>query len=142
MHILYLDDSGSPQNPNEAYFVLGGISVPENSIRWLTHQISQLAEKLDPNTYPTLEFHASEIFGGRNGIWANFKDRQARIDIIKDVLLVPENANANSEIVTFACAIHKASFPNVDPVELAYEEITDRFNKYLERISQRNQPQR
>lgn len=35
MHLLYLDDSGSAENKNEAYFVLGGVCVPERNMRWL-----------------------------------------------------------------------------------------------------------
>lgn len=65
MYILYLDDSGSVKNSGENYFVLGGVAVPENSIRWLTHQIEQLAEELNPNASSSIEFHAADIFGGR-----------------------------------------------------------------------------
>jgi hypothetical protein len=46
MHILYVDDSGSVDNPTEAHFVLGGISVFE---RGLYHQI-----KLPMTAYPHL----------------------------------------------------------------------------------------
>ncbi len=34
MHLLYLDDSGSVNNLNEDYLVLGGVAVPENSVRF------------------------------------------------------------------------------------------------------------
>jgi hypothetical protein len=47
MYILYLDDSGSVANQNEAYFVLGGVAVPEQSIRWLSHQLDELALTLN-----------------------------------------------------------------------------------------------
>ena len=32
MHILYVDDSGSADNPNDRFFVLGGISVFERGL--------------------------------------------------------------------------------------------------------------
>ncbi|NPV86001.1 MAG: DUF3800 domain-containing protein [Anaerolineae bacterium] len=43
MYLLYLDDSGSPGNPNEDYFVLGGICISEASVRWLSHRLDQIA---------------------------------------------------------------------------------------------------
>lgn len=135
MHILYLDDSGSPPNKKEEYFVLGGIAVPEQRIRWLTHQLNQLAAEIEPTAPQTVEFHAADIFGGRKGVWAGLTDKRQRVALIERVLLLLRTANAYPDIVAFACAVHKPSFPNHDPVELAYEEIADRFNKYLERIS-------
>ena len=47
MYILYIDDSGSIANPNEEYFVLGGVCVPERTISWLTGQLDSLAEILN-----------------------------------------------------------------------------------------------
>jgi predicted RNA-binding protein Jag len=35
--------------------------------------------------------------------------------------------------VTFACAIHKASYPQQDCVELAFEELSSRFDLFLKR---------
>ncbi len=67
MYILYLDDSGSVGNQNEEYFVLGGVAVPEQSIRWLSHELEALAERLEPTNARQVEFHASEIFSGRTG---------------------------------------------------------------------------
>ena len=34
----------------------------------------------------------------------------------------------------FACAIHKPSYPNHDPVELAFEDLCSRFDMYLNRL--------
>lgn len=133
MHILYLDDSGSADNPNEEYFVLGGVSVPENSVRWLSHQIETLAEQLSPEGSLDVEFHASAIFGGREKPWNRYPNKAQRIDIIRSVLLTLQEAR--SEIVTFACAVHKASYPAQDPVHVAFEDISSRFNHYLGRIT-------
>jgi hypothetical protein len=80
-----------------------------------------------------VEFHASEIFGGHRTPWNNYRRKEERIQIIKDVLLVLEDAY--SEIVVFACAIHKASFPSDDPMTKAFEDLSSRFNMYLQRIS-------
>jgi hypothetical protein len=132
MYLLYLDDSGSVNNAHEEYFVLGGIAVPEKSSRWLSYELEKLAEEIHPENPRKVEFHASEIFGGRNEIWKNFA-REERIEIIKSVFKVFDNAY--TEIVTFACAVHKASFPKDDPVTMAFEDLSSRFNMYIQRVS-------
>lgn len=131
MNLLYLDDSGSPVNQNEEYFVLGGICVPERSTRWLSHQLTSIAENIQPASPEKIEFHAAEIFSGSKTPWKD-KTKTDRIQIIKQVLSVLKNANP--EIVIFACAVHKQSYKG-DPLLKAYEEITNRFNRYLERNS-------
>ena len=52
MHLLYLDDSGAVSNANEQYLVLGGISVFEAQIHWITQQLDTLAENIDPGESP------------------------------------------------------------------------------------------
>lgn len=136
IHILYLDDSGSASNANEEYFVLGGVCVPERSLRWLAYELEKLASSLAasvPGSTPdSIELHAADIFSGRSGVWRQFTDRPARIAIIKRVLSVLDNAYP--DMITFACAIHKPS--NVgDPVRQAFEEITSRFDLYLKRLN-------
>lgn len=134
MHMLYVDDAGSANNPNEDYFVLGGVSVPESSVRWLTYQIEQLAEKINPGNTSQVEFHASDIFSGRD-LWGRFS-KPERINIIKSVLSILNSAYP--DIVTFACAVHKKSFAHGDPMRMAFEDITSRFDLYLQRASQDN----
>lgn len=130
MYLLYLDDSGAVSNPQEDYFVLGGVAVPDSSVRWLTHQIAEIARDILPDNPQSVEFHASEIFAGRpSSIWNNI-DRDCRIEIITRVL--DKLNNSYPTIVSFACAIHKNSFPNEDPVLKAYEDISSRFNIYLD----------
>jgi hypothetical protein len=131
MYILYLDDSGSAKNPKENYVVLGGICVPEKSIYWLTNQLENLAAQIYPQDPRKVEFHASDIFGGREEPWNKFS-KEERIGIIKKVLGVLDAAHA--DIVSFACAVHKASYPNRDPIELAFEDLASRFDMYLSRL--------
>jgi hypothetical protein len=131
MYILYLDESGSVKNPTEEYFVLGGVAVPEVSIRWLSYELEKLAESIDPANPRQVEFHAAEIFNG-GGLWGKY-NKTDRIKVIKDVLLTLNKANPG--IVTFACAIKKNAYPGVDLVEMAYEDVTSRFNMMLQRLS-------
>jgi len=75
MYLLYLDESGSIANKSEDYFVVGGVCIPERSIKWLTDQMDELAAQVDSTNPGAVEFHASEIFGGRNSPWKKFKKR-------------------------------------------------------------------
>jgi hypothetical protein len=43
MYFLYLDDSGSVQNQNENYFVLGGAIIPEEKHYWINKHRERLA---------------------------------------------------------------------------------------------------
>lgn len=131
MYLLYLDDSGSTRNTNEQYLVLGGVCVPETSIRWLAYQLEELAREIDPDNPRSVEFHASEIFGGKRAPWDRYS-KADRITVIQRVLSVLTDAYPN--IVTFACAVHKPSFPRIDPVKKAFEDLSSRFDIYLNRI--------
>ncbi len=138
MYLLYLDDSGSPANPQEDYFVLGGVCVPERSVRWLSHQIHRIAEQLPTSNPDTVEFHASEIYSGAIEPWKTLT-KSERIQTIKNVLGVLQNAN--TDVVVFACAVHKQSC-QTDPLIKAYEEVASRFNHFLERNSTQEIEQR
>lgn len=130
MYLLYLDDSGSPGNKNEEYFVLGGLCIPEASVRWLSHELEKLSVSICPNEPEKVEFHAAEIFRGKSFPWNQIPDKQKRVQIIRDVLCILNKAY--SDVVSFACAIHKQSYPNEDPVLKAYEDLASRFNMHLE----------
>jgi hypothetical protein len=132
MYLLYLDESGSIGNQDESYFVLGGVCIPERSIKWLTDQIDNLASEIEPENPSTIEFHASEVFGGRNAPWNNYRRREERIEVIKKVLCLL--ANAGNDTVVFASAIHKDSFRGSNLMRMAFEDLCTRFDMYLNRI--------
>ncbi|MGD9505119.1 MAG: DUF3800 domain-containing protein [Syntrophobacteraceae bacterium] len=138
MYLLYLDDSGSADNKNEEHLVLGGLCVPENSIYWLTSELDKLAKTVCNDDPDSVEFHASAIFGGRVHPWnqQQFREKKQRINMIKQVLLILRNANP--DVATFACAVHKASYPGSDPMKLAFEDLTSRFDMYLSRVFRRD----
>jgi hypothetical protein len=139
MHLLYLDDAGSAKNQNEEYFVLGGVSVFEAQTEWFTHKLDRLASGMCASDLEEVEFHASEIFGRRIDPWRG-RTKEDAIGIIKGVLRVLEGSYDTTRL--FACAVHKASFPGEDTVELAFEDICSRFNLFLNRISREGDIQR
>ena len=139
MHLLYLDDAGSPANPNEDYLVLGGISVYESQAQWITKELDDLAAEISPADPGSVEFHASEIFSRREVPWRGMSRDEAQgvIMAVLDVL-----GRSYDSAKAFACAIHKPSFPGQDPMELAFEDLCSRFNLYLRRLQGQGDRQR
>ena len=137
MYLLYLDDSGSAKNTNEDYFVLAGIAVYEAQIHFLTQELDKLALEFDPQNPRNVEFHASEIFSGRKHPWSDIKNKEERCNVIKRVNNIFSKAYQTSR--AFGCAIHKDSYPNDDPVEMAFEDICSRFDLFL--LRKKKQPQ-
>ena len=131
MHLLYLDDAGSVPNKDEEYFVLGGVSVYEAQAHYFIQRLDQIAQDINPSNPHEVEFHASEIFSRRNAPWKRMSQSEAR-GVIKAVLQVL--AESYDTARAFACAIHKSSFPGKDPVELAFEDLCSRFDRYLSRL--------
>ena len=139
MHLLYLDDSGSANNPHEDYLVLGGVSVYEAQAYWFTQQLDELAQTIHPSDPYSVEFHASEIFSRRTHPWRGMH-RDEATGVIKAVLTVLRDSYDTARV--FACAVHKPSYPDQDPMELAFEDLCSRFNLYLNRLRAQGDRQR
>lgn len=131
MHLLYLDDAGSSKNQNEEYLVLAGVSVYEAQAHFLTQELDKLAQSIDAANPYEVEFHASEIFSRRTAPWNRMSRREAQ-GVIKAVLQI--FAGTYETARAFACAIHKTSFANHDPLELGFEDMCSRFDRYLSRL--------
>ena len=139
MYLLYLDDSGSTGNKDEDYLVLGGVCVFERQVFWLSKQLDDLAATICPQRPEGVEFHASEIYRGKTPPWDSLK-RDKRREVIKDVLGVLSSDQYGT--TAFACAVHKASFPNDDPMEIAFEQLCRRFDLQLVRMHAEGDTQR
>jgi hypothetical protein len=138
MYLLYLDDAGSPANSTEDYFVLGGVCVYEAQVDWFSREIDKLATPYDKNP-EDVEFHASAIFSRREHPWKSLTVDDAR-GLLKSLLRIAAASYETSRL--FACAIHKKSFPHSDPVELAFEDLCQRFDYFLSRKKQQGDQQR
>jgi hypothetical protein len=139
MYLLYLDDSGSPQNKSESYFVLGGVAVFERQVHWLIREIEKLAATINPSNPEAIEFHASEIFPGRRPPW-NGMTKEQRRNVLKDLLNILARSHESTR--AFACAVHKQSFPGTDPIEMAFEQLCSRFDLLLKRLHKQGDTQR
>lgn len=139
MHLLYLDDAGSAANKDESYLILGGVSVFEAQADWFAQELDKLAESISPANPRELELHASEIFSCRSSPWKGMTREKAK-GVIKSVLrILPESYETAR---AFACAVHKDSYPEKDPMKLAFEDLCSRFDKYLTRLRDAGDRQR
>lgn len=138
MYLLYLDDSGSVPNLNEEYYVLGGACVHEARTYYINRYLDNYARKFNLKNPNEVEFHASDIWSQKKEPWSSIKDRCKRKEIIQKVLGTLDREG--KDVCVFSCAVHKKSFPGEDPVELAFEELCNRFDRFLKRIyRQQNQ---
>lgn len=134
MHILYVDDSGSPDNPNDAFFVLGGISVFERGIYHLMKAADDLVASFELGDPQDIELHGSPMCSGRDGVWRSIRDRVKREAMVRQALGLLRN---QSSVRLFAVAVDRAAVSPRDPVEVASEELCNRFNLFLQRENNR-----
>jgi len=139
MHLLYLDDAGSAGNQDEDYLVLAGLSVYEAQAYWFTERLDRLAESINPKDPHSIEFHASSIFAGKEEPWKDMA-RSERQGVIKAVLGILAESYESAK--AFGRAIHKKSYPGVDFMEVAFEDLCNRFDIYLSRLKQSGDRQR
>ena len=135
MHILYVDDSGSVENAQDRFFVLGGVSVFERGLHHLIEATDALVAGFDLGDASEIELHGSPMYSGRSRPWKSVNQRGVREQmIVKALSLLSRNASVR----LFAVAVERAAVAPRDPVELAFEEVCNRFNLYLQRLNNRN----
>ncbi|MGN7292118.1 DUF3800 domain-containing protein [Rhizobium sp. SAFR-030] len=130
MHILYVDDSGHVENPDERYFVLGGVSIFERSIYHLIKAVDDCVAAFGLGPGDDIELHGSPMYSGRGALWRSIRERAQRERMINDALYCLQH---NSGVRLFAVAVDKAAVAPEDPVSLAFEELCNRFNLFLQR---------
>ncbi len=138
MYLFYVDESGHGADPNQRYFVLAGFSVFERQSWWISEELEQIACRFDPATPDTVELHGSPMLQGRDG-W-KLHPRADREQAMRDALSVFTASHPSN--VAFAVVVDKAAVSPLDPVEVAFEQITTRFDKSLGRMHKRGNTQR
>ncbi len=138
MYLLYIDGSGSVKNPNEEYFILGGVSVFERQIFHLIKRMDEYVESLDLgfSEDEDIELHASMIASRKKKPWKGGIQKARGLQIIENALEIVRESHKS--ISLFAVAVHKERCAPNDPVEYAFEEICSRFNYQLRRIYHRS----
>lgn len=132
MHLFYIDESGSVADPNQQYFVLAGVAVFERKTHWVEQPLNSIAARFNPQDPWSIELHGSPMRSGREG-WKAFAlaDRLAAMDdVLKDGVL----AHYPKGLTLFGAVIKKSSVVGQDPVELAFEQLSNRFDLFLKRL--------
>lgn len=138
MYLLYVDDSGDVADPNLSHFVLGGVAVFERQAYWLAKELDKIASRFDPADPDSIELHGNPMVQGNKG-WKRFP-QENRISAIKDCLYCLARTHPKNRI--FSVVIEKNSVRDGDPVEFAFEQLCNRFDRYLARLHKDGDTQR
>lgn len=138
MYLLYADDSGSPSDRNQAYFVLGGVAIFERQAHWINLELEKLAAKICPQNPSSIEFHGYPMLGGK-GFWSSLSYPD-RIQAIKDALSIL--AASRESTAAFCVAVKKSAIQATDPVEWAFEELCKQFDHFLKMMYQESSGRR
>jgi hypothetical protein len=85
MYLTYLDESGSPGDPNTPFFVLASFSVFERQTHWLERELDAIAAPFELRSGRYLELHAAPMNNGKDG-WERFaagERAQAAADVVR-----------------------------------------------------------
>jgi len=135
--LLYLDDSGSPPDRTQVYFVLAGFATFERQAYWLSEALDQVVSTVSHLTPPDPELHGSPLFHGKDD-WKRVPTLQ-RIQVLKDSLNVLGKSHVSNRV--FAVAVRKSRAPK-EPVEFCVEQLCNRFDRYLQRLYLKGDAQR
>ena len=126
MFVLYIDGSGSINNPDEEHFILAGVAVYERQIYHLIKALDDLVCSFDLGPHEEIELHGSPMYGGRGSTWRSV-DRNQRHQMMNRALGIL--TTAAKSVRAFGVAVNKAAISPQDPVEYAFEEVCNRFNR-------------
>jgi hypothetical protein len=138
MYLTYLDDSGSPDDPNTSFFVLGGIMLFERQTHWLEANIEPIAARFqDDGRYR--ELHAGPMRSAKEG-WDQFSPTE-RTRAVADMLRLLDNRQLKAH--AFATVVEKALMPKERIIPFCYESLASCFDKWLAyRYQKRAEPAR
>src|SRR6266403_5538085 len=101
MYLLYLDESGNPEDPSDTHLVVAVVAVFERVTFFLSQAVDLVQEKHFPGL-PPVEFHASHIRSGK-GFWRNV-DVPTRGFVLQDLAQIIVKSN-NPVVVLFASLV-------------------------------------
>lgn len=127
MHLLYLDESGHPNDPNTEFFVLAGFAVFERSTHWVESRINPIAARFNPADPSAIEFHGSPMHSGKHG-WSVVAPAE-RVQAVVDILSLLSNPQLQLRV--FASVIEKSTLPSDQIIERSFEGVAHQFDQYL-----------
>jgi hypothetical protein len=130
MILLYIDESGSIDDPTD-HFVVGGVAVHESDARQLNRIMDRIVTRnLDPHLH-SLELHAQHIRAGK-GPWGRIPT-PIKNQILSEVPRTLGRFAGSHGYGLFAVARAPQAVPTADPFERTFEELLLRFNSFLRR---------
>ena len=127
MYLLYIDDSGSIDDPNTQFLVLAGFSIFERQTHWLDQAMNTIAERFDQQFPENVEFHAGPMRTGSQG-WEHFTPVD-RVQAATDILCLL--SDPQSKIRIFASVIEKSLLNRGDIIPRAFEHLVTEVDNYL-----------
>jgi hypothetical protein len=128
MYLLYLDESGSPADPHQRFFVMAGICVFERQTHWVDQHMELIAKRFNPTTPDKIELHAAPMRSGADG-WKSFPANNRSQAVVDALHLL---SNQQLRIKVLGAVIEKAQMPvGTDMVKAAFEAIAVEFDSYL-----------
>lgn len=138
MHLLYVDESGSPSDPNQNFFILSGIAIYERQTHWIEKQLNLIAARFCAEDPYSVELHGSPMRSGKSE-WRPFPMAD-RIQAIKDCLQIVADSKGKYRI--FAAVIERGANGGDDPIKTCFEQLASRFDMYLQRLHTQGDTQR
>lgn len=141
LYLLYIDDSGSIDDPNTKFLVLAGISVFERQTHWLESHVTSIAARFDPAYPENVELHAGPMRNGKDG-WERFTPTD-RVQAVVDTLHLLSNTQCKVKV--FGAVIQKDLLPVHQIIPHAFEKLAVNFDGYLAaryQLSKGRDPQR
>ncbi|WP_072623252.1 DUF3800 domain-containing protein [Spirulina major] len=138
MYLLYVDESGSVHDPNQHFFVLAGFCTFERQGYWIAQELDKIAARFDPADPASMELHGNPMLKGK-GRWRGHP-KEERERAMEDALQVLTASHPSNR--AFASVVLKSSVSPQDPVEVAFEQIASRFDRYLIRLHKKGDTQR
>lgn len=141
LYLLYVDDSGSIDDPNTEFLVLAGISVFERQTHWLENHVTSIAARFDAAHPEAVELHAAPMRAGRDG-WKRFEPAD-RVQAVVDTLNLL--SDPQSKVKVFGAVIEKSLLQVHEIIPHAFEQLAISFDSYLAaryQMSKKKDPQR
>jgi hypothetical protein len=124
-------------NAADRHIVLAGLAVFERLPHWFSERLDGIARRVWPDSPESLEFRGADIRGGKKH-WRGVPQAD-RMAAYRDALGV---IGGSARVSLFGAAIHKAAVSPADPMEYAFEQVCNRFDRFLGRLHLANNTQR
>ena len=137
MYVLYLDESGNPDDANDEHFVLAGAAVYERNTYFLSQAFDEVQTKHFPGVQP-IAFHATELRAGKD-FWRKVDASKRRV-VMDDLCMAIANQGG---LALFAAVISKTDKVHGEiAVKAATEEVCVAFDRFLVRKHKNGDSQR